>query len=152
MHFPEAIEAVFPVRGIVQNNLKHYFGRWLSLSSNIFFENWDHGEIASSTSCRMIALAIFYHTPIRYGENFPKATWATFSNTWTIFLVWSNLPKTLFLQVHNFFLSYFQDSLMTWSGRKNINLQDPHMMQAFSSTHNLWRAFSQGQLSQYFNT
>ena len=127
---------------IVQNRLKLCVGRPLSLSSNIFFENWDHGEIASSTSCNMISSDNFYHTPIRYGVYFPKATWASFSNTRTIFLVWSNLPKTLFWQVHNFFLSYFQDNLKTWSGRPNINIQDPHMVWKFSSTHNLWKAFS----------
>ena len=79
----------------------------------------------------MLASDNFYHTPIRYVGHFPKVTWARFSNTWTIFLVWSNLPKTLFWQVHNFFLSYFQDNLKTWSGRENTSIQYHYVLWEF---------------------
>ena len=54
----------------------------------------------------------------------------------------------MFWQVHNFFLSYFQDNLKTWSGRENTSLQDPYFLQSFILTHDLGWSFSLVPLRQ----
>ena len=80
----------------------------------------------------------FSHHLMGHGGNFLKATWAYLTPIpQTNFSIWSNLPKTPFWQVHNFFFIHFQDNLKTCSGRPKTNLQDPHVLRAFTLTHNL---------------
>ena len=76
---------------------------------------------------------------MRHGGNFLKVTWEDLTPI-PNFSIWSNLPNTPFWQVHNCFFIHLQYNMKTWSGRSKTNIQDPHVLRAFTLTHNLGRA------------
>ena len=89
---------------------------------------------------------IFHHSG-RPGQEFPKAS----STLWLWHLVnfrtssktYSEIP---FWQIHNFLSRHAQGELRPWLDTQSNILQDPHVLRAFTLTHNLWRASFWGDL------